>query len=204
VQQTSENQPVESSNGVSRTSFIVLLLLTIGLAAFSAYTLLKTDKKTTDQTTATTTGTTTNTTDTTSSSLQNLPDEQQLAEQKQQQELARQRRMDSLREVQRVKALAKQAADSGTKAAAEDDATDPNPNPATTKPLAQYMVINKAYFYNSPDQGARRNAFVVPSNNAILNAFDEQNDFIYVVFTNTAGQTSKGWLKKQDLQKLEE
>lgn len=68
----------------------------------------------------------------------------------------------------------------------------------------QYMVISKAYFYNAPDENDRRNAFVVPANNAIVNALDEQNDFVYVIFTNQLGQTSKGWLQKKNLQPLNE
>ena len=106
--------------------------------------------------------------------------------------------------------MAKRASDSAAAAAANNDnGTDGDNNtnndePAGNKPGVQYMVISKAYFYNSPDESTRRNAFVVPSNNAILTATDEQDDFIFVVFTNTAGQTSKGWLRKQDLQKLNE
>lgn len=72
------------------------------------------------------------------------------------------------------------------------------------KTKQQYMVTSKAYFYNTPDESTRRNAFVVPSNNAILNATDEQNDFIYVEFKNQLGQSSKGWLRKKDLQRLNE
>lgn len=80
--------------------------------------------------------------------------------------------------------------------------TDIHEAKATTK--HQYMVTSKAYFYNNPDESTRRNAFVVPSNNAIVSALDEQNNFVYVVFTNQLGQSSKGWLRKQDLQLLNE
>jgi hypothetical protein len=33
----------------------------------------------------------------------------------------------------------------------------------------------------------------------VITALDEQNDFIYIVFTNSEGQKSKGWIMKKDL-----
>ena len=65
--------------------------------------------------------------------------------------------------------------------------------------LSNYRVLSKAYFYNSPDEKTRRNAFIVHWNNAILKPVEEKNDFIYIVFTNIWGQTSKGWIRKKDL-----
>lgn len=65
----------------------------------------------------------------------------------------------------------------------------------------QYKIISKAYFHNQPDENTRRNAFVNHWNNsyATINALDEENGFVYVVFKNNLGQTSKGWLRKKDL-----
>jgi eukaryotic-like serine/threonine-protein kinase len=74
------------------------------------------------------------------------------------------------------------------------------PNPA----LGKYTVRSRAHFHNQPDESTRREAFIVHWNNAILQPTDERNGFIYVIFTNEAGQTSKGWLKKSDLDKVEE
>lgn len=72
------------------------------------------------------------------------------------------------------------------------------------KVIEQYKVVApRAFFYNSPDPGTRRNAFMIPSND-VIGALDEKNDFIYVEFTNDNGQTSKGWLRKQDLMTLGE
>jgi len=64
-----------------------------------------------------------------------------------------------------------------------------------------YKVISKAYFYNEPDESTRRAAFVNHWNNsyATIKPIDEKNGFIYVVFQNHLGQTSKGWLRKKDL-----
>lgn len=61
------------------------------------------------------------------------------------------------------------------------------------------LASRRVYFHNEPDESTRRNAFIVHWNNATLTALDEKNGFIYVVFTNHMGQTSKGWLPKKDL-----
>ena len=45
---------------------------------------------------------------------------------------------------------------------------------------------------------------MVADDDATINAIEEQNGFIYTEFTNSRGQTSKGWLKKLDLMTLEE
>ena len=63
----------------------------------------------------------------------------------------------------------------------------------------RYKVRNKAYFHNEPDAGTRRKAFIIHWNNAVLKPLDEKNGFVYIVFTNHLGQTSKGWLSKSDL-----
>lgn len=65
----------------------------------------------------------------------------------------------------------------------------------------KYKILSTAYFHKEPDENTRRNAFVNHWNNsyATLNALDEKNGFIYVVFRNHLNQTSKGWLRKKDL-----
>jgi serine/threonine-protein kinase len=63
----------------------------------------------------------------------------------------------------------------------------------------RYKVRNKAYFHDSPDESSQRDAFIVHWNNAVLKPLNEKNGFVYVVFTNHLGQTSKGWLSKDDL-----
>lgn len=61
----------------------------------------------------------------------------------------------------------------------------------------------KAHFYSEPDPSTRRSAFMVPSND-IVRTSDEKNGFVYTEFTNSKGQTSRGWLRKSDLITLEE
>ncbi len=65
--------------------------------------------------------------------------------------------------------------------------------------LGAYKVRSRAYFHNQPDEQTRRAAFIVHWNNAVLRPLKEENDFVYIVFTNAEGQTSKGWLRKKDL-----
>lgn len=70
--------------------------------------------------------------------------------------------------------------------------------------IIKYKVNSTAYFYNKADESTRRNAFITHWNNSYANiqALDEKNDFIYVVFTNHLHQTSKGWLRKADLKEI--
>jgi serine/threonine protein kinase len=70
--------------------------------------------------------------------------------------------------------------------------------------IGQYKVIvPKAYFHNEPDENTRRSAYMIPSND-VVTALKESNDFVYTEFTNSRGQTSKGWIRKQDLVTLED
>jgi serine/threonine-protein kinase len=71
--------------------------------------------------------------------------------------------------------------------------------------LGQFKVrAEKAYFHNEPDENTRRNAYLLPSGEATINAWEERNNFFYTEFTNSRGQTSKGWLRKSDLMTLDE
>lgn len=65
-----------------------------------------------------------------------------------------------------------------------------------------YKVRSKAYFHNRPDESTRRDAFIVHWNNTMLTPLEERDGFIYIVFTNHEGQTSRGWLRKKDLVEL--
>ena len=79
------------------------------------------------------------------------------------------------------------------------------PHPSAPSPTGtKYKVRSKAFFHNEPDEATRREAFIVHWNNAVLIPKEEKNGFVYVVFTNHLGQTSKGWLRLQDLVKSEE
>ncbi len=66
-----------------------------------------------------------------------------------------------------------------------------------------YLVASsRAYFHNQPDPDTRRDAYLTPSDE-VMTAIDEDGDFVYIVFTNDVGQTSKGWVLKRDLRTVE-
>lgn len=75
--------------------------------------------------------------------------------------------------------------------------------PETDNSLGQYKVRSKAYFHNEPDESTRRNAFIIHWNNATLTPLEDKDGFVYIVFTNHLGQTSRGWLRKKDLNRVE-
>jgi serine/threonine-protein kinase len=69
----------------------------------------------------------------------------------------------------------------------------------------KYTVIaSRAFFHDQPDESTRRDAYMVPDSSVVLQPLEERNGFVYVVFTNSSGQTSKGWLRKQDLKSIDE
>lgn len=69
--------------------------------------------------------------------------------------------------------------------------------------IGQYKILtSRAYFHNAPDKATRRVSYLIPSND-VITALDEKNGFVYTEFTNSRGQTSKGWIRKQDLISLE-
>jgi serine/threonine-protein kinase len=84
--------------------------------------------------------------------------------------------------------------------------TSINTPPVTQRSvIGQYKVdAEKAFFHNEPDPETRRNAYLIPTEDAVINALEERNGFIYTEFTNSRGQTSKGWLRMQDLITLSE
>jgi serine/threonine protein kinase len=61
------------------------------------------------------------------------------------------------------------------------------------------LAVSEAYFYNKPDESTRRKAFINHWNNARLTALNDENGFVYVIYTNVDGETTKGWLRKKDL-----
>lgn len=64
------------------------------------------------------------------------------------------------------------------------------------------VVSDKAYFYYSPDTSTRREVYINNLVHAVLTPEKEKNAFVYVVYINKQGQTTRGWLKKDDLKPL--
>ena len=69
-----------------------------------------------------------------------------------------------------------------------------SPNKSSTR----YRVKAKAFFHNKPDESTRRKTFLLPYKDSygIVTALDDKNDFIYIIYINHAGYTSKGWIRK--------
>jgi serine/threonine-protein kinase len=82
----------------------------------------------------------------------------------------------------------------------EEKPSSDNNNTGTKYTLA----VTKAYFHNEPDESTRRAAFINIWNKAILTPTEERNGFVYIVFTNHQGQTSRGWMRKKDLKPVSE
>ena len=66
----------------------------------------------------------------------------------------------------------------------------------------QYTVVDTTYFHDKPDERTRRKSYLDPLNKNILKPIDDENGFIYIVYTNRFGITSKGWINKKDLRLL--
>jgi len=78
------------------------------------------------------------------------------------------------------------------------------PTVIDTRPvIARYQVSSKANFYSSPDEDALRSTFISQGSDKIVGALEDKNGFIFVVYTNDLGYTSKGWLSKKDLTRLD-
>jgi type I restriction-modification system DNA methylase subunit len=75
-----------------------------------------------------------------------------------------------------------------------------NSTPADSK---GYSVISKAYFYSEPDERKRRSLYLLHRNDYVLPSTVEQNGFVYIVYVNKNGETTKGWINKKDLQPIQ-
>lgn len=188
-------------NGVSKAAFAALVLLSIGLATFSAYNLLN-SKKSETQSSSAAQRNPSDTIVTTNLPVKKVSEKKESTPKKSIQappDSGSNAGNEASQKIATVAAKTKIKAPSGDSQQVKQEQVK-----MPAKAPRQYMVTSKAYFYNTPDETSRRNAFVVPSNTAILNALDEQNNFILVEFRNQLGQSSKGWLQKKDLQLLNE
>ncbi len=70
------------------------------------------------------------------------------------------------------------------------------------RPPKYTLAVPKAYFYDEPDVRSRRPVYLANSNESELTATEDSNGFIYVVFFNTEREITRGWLRKQDLRKI--
>lgn len=84
------------------------------------------------------------------------------------------------------------------------EVTTEEQTPKKRESIGEFKVVaDRAYFHNEAEDASRRSAYMIPSED-VITALEEKNGFIYTEFTNSRGQTSKGWLRKQDLMTIDE
>ena len=163
--------------GVSKNLFALVLVLALGLAAYAAYNLFNEQKNINSD----------------SSSITNdsiTADSSSLVTSK-----PTKRRTDTPRQT----VIPPEAEEQIPKDLTEEPVNEAEPGRTSGAVAgAKYKVGSTAYFYDRPEETSRRNAYLVV-NEEVITALDEQGDFIYVVFTNDNGQTSRGWISKKNL-----
>ena len=196
---TAENVPGYADSpkpgGVSRSAFLALLLLTICLAAFSAYTLIKSNGDTSAG--PATVDSTSLTSDT--AGLTTFQETKKPALRKKDSLLQVKRFQDSIRKGAKKNPLINDS----SKAKGKDENQDGNPandqEDDDTDATDTYIPHSKAFFYNEPNENSRRGNVHINRYNKPVTATDDLNGFIYVVYTNEQGVTTRGWLRKKDL-----
>jgi serine/threonine-protein kinase len=209
IPETRYNEPMKK--GVSKTAFIALLFLTIGLGGFATYSFFKNQATSTDPlagTSSTETNSTINTDTPVHVTKKPLPkkEEQTTANQAPVETKANTNKAP-VNESKDQSELIDEQVDKQEKASANNEDQNAGEQPAEVEPekkaisVGKYKARSIAYFHDEPDETTRRNAFINQWNKS-FNAINEQNGFIYVIFTNEEGQVSKGWLRKKDLIRL--
>ncbi|MEO6905810.1 MAG: N-6 DNA methylase [Ginsengibacter sp.] len=76
-------------------------------------------------------------------------------------------------------------------------------NKSASDSSQQYTVIDKAWFYYAPDSGKRKTFYLQPRHDLVIVPTAEENGFVYVVYVNKNGQSTRGWLDKKNLKAVE-
>lgn len=72
------------------------------------------------------------------------------------------------------------------------------PLPATGN---EYTIVKDTYFYSAPDKNSRSDVYLT-AGDATLTLLDEKNEFAYVLFINDDGEKTKGWILKKDFVRI--
>jgi serine/threonine-protein kinase len=188
------------NRGVSKSAFITVLILAIGLAAFAAYSFFRNNG----------TQTTAQVSDSTQSIIDSLV---QADTANQSNDVAIEEKKEQAKDTARTQVAEPAATQTDDDDDVEEAAADTSkpqvkePQQEEQKPeprgSGKYRVISKAFFHDQPSEATRRKAFISHWNNAVLTPLGQTADFIYVEFTNHLGQTSKGYLRKADLKLID-
>jgi serine/threonine-protein kinase len=183
-----------TERGVSKTAFVTLLILTIGLAAFAAYSFFKNTGTQTQQY---------------ADSTQNKIDSIVQADTASSNQVTEEKK-DQVKDTTRAiaqKPVVEQDVQQENTGDTSKEQTAETPEQTEQRPAARssgkYTVISKAYFHDKAHPSTRRKGFINVWNKAVLTPLGETDDFIYIEYTNTLGQTSKGWLRKVDLKVID-
>lgn len=76
-------------------------------------------------------------------------------------------------------------------------------NSASKTDSKKYTVVSKAWFHSGPDSAKIKPYFLMPRKELVLTSRNEENGFVYVIYTNSKGGTTHGWLDKKDLQPID-
>lgn len=187
---------------LSKTALFAMLFLLLGLGAIAAYSLIKNNNNESSIVAESETDSTTFiSTDTATGSALTLTKKEKDRQDK--------KRKDSIdNEIKAANDLAQNQSETAEEPAnappvneaSEEETKKQDDAPTAGASGSRYMLaVSKAYFHDEPDESTRRAAFITHWNKAVLTPLEEKNGFVYVVFTNHLGQTSKGWIKKSDL-----
>jgi serine/threonine-protein kinase len=202
-------EPVQ--RGVSKTAFIALLFLTIGLGGFATYSFFKNRGPATDSLAGTRSAESNKTinTDTPAHTAARKPlpkrDEQTTANQLPVENNTNAEKTNGNETKDQTEAAndpvddsEKDRANTGTDNQTADEQTTQEEPEKKAISVGRYRARSIAYFHDEPDETTRRNAFINQWNKP-FNAINEKDGFVYVIYTNDEGQVSKGWLRKKDL-----
>lgn len=67
--------------------------------------------------------------------------------------------------------------------------------------INQVKSTDRVYFYTKPEEKCKTKTFVV--NNDRLISFKKHNDFEYIAYINKSGSTVNGWVKSENLSKIQ-
>ncbi|MCW3110195.1 MAG: hypothetical protein JWQ09_4701 [Segetibacter sp.] len=208
VEETTVYNAEETSQpkGVSRTAFIALLLLTIGLAAFSAYSYFKNNGQAKEQVSADSIATPSATIDTGSAFISEP--KKKPAQRKRDSLLQVKHITDSVKRVNKRRGIVSDSTqspetnDNQSIGNSGESIDDQGGQDQTSNRFGKYKAISKAYFYSEPDEDTRRDSVYINKWNPAATAIDDMNGFIKVVYRNERGQTTRGWLLKKDLVRI--